>query len=64
MACEFICDGCGRRQRVRNWPGGWFKPDSWYERVDKKGKAWIACSRECIDTLNAKHEDPMPIRPI
>lgn len=50
MACEFICDGCGARQRVGHFPGGWFKPNSWYERSDGDGSQ-IACSRECIEKI-------------
>ncbi len=47
MGCEFICDGCGARQKVKRFPGGYFKPSSWYARSDKDG-GQVACSRECI----------------
>lgn len=48
MSCEFICDGCGRRQAVKaSRQGGWFKPGDWYERTDEGGTQ-TACSRECI----------------
>lgn len=50
MACEFICDGCGARQKVRHYPGGWFKPHDWYERSDDDGSQ-IACSRKCIEYI-------------
>jgi hypothetical protein len=50
MACEFICDGCGKRQKVEALPGGWFKPHNWYERQDTDG-AQVACSRECIEKI-------------
>lgn len=53
MACEFICDGCGKRQQVQAFPGGWFKPNSWYERSDKDGTQ-VACSRECIKVIAEK----------
>lgn len=53
MACEFICDGCGKRQQVSPFPGGWFKPSSWYERSDKDGTQ-VACSRECIKVIAEK----------
>lgn len=52
MACEFICDGCGKRERVPHWPGGWFKPKDWFERSDDDGSQ-VACSRECIDKIAA-----------
>lgn len=50
MACEFICDGCGKRQRVGRFPGGWFSPNSWFERSDDDG-GQVACSRECIEKV-------------
>lgn len=50
MACEFICDGCGKRCQVPHYPGGWFKPTNWYERSDDDG-AQVACSRECIEKV-------------
>lgn len=53
MACEFICDGCGKRQQVGWFLSGWFKPSSWYERSDKDGSQ-IACSRECIAKIAEK----------
>lgn len=53
MACEFICDGCGKRQQVGRFPGGWFKPSSWFERGDEDG-AQVACSRECIAKIAAQ----------
>ena len=47
MACEFICDGCGKRVQVRARPGGYFPPNSWYSRRDADG-GQEACSRECL----------------
>lgn len=54
MACEFICDGCGKRAPgVNNRLGDWFKPRSWYERVDDDG-VQTACSRECVKKIAEK----------
>lgn len=54
MPCEFICDGCGKRQRgFSNDHGDWFKPPSWFQRTDKDGTQ-VACSRRCIDIVSKK----------
>lgn len=53
MACEYICDGCGKRAPAEDWPGGLFKPSHWYERRDKDGTQ-IACSRECVALIAEK----------
>lgn len=54
MACEFICDGCGKRAAGKaTTQGYWFKPHDWYERSDKDGTQ-TACSRECIDRIAEK----------
>ena len=51
MACEIICDGCGKRAPgVSGRDGNWHKPSNWYERSDKDG-IQTACSRECIDKI-------------
>ena len=50
MACEYICDGCGKRERAQ-WNGSaWFKPHNWFSRHDKDGPQ-DACSRICIDKV-------------
>lgn len=52
MACEFICDGCGKRvpavKQSHNWH--WGKPSKWFQRVDDDG-IQDACSRECIEKI-------------
>lgn len=53
MGCKFICDGCGKEQVVPHYPGGWFKPNDWFERSDKDG-AQVACSRQCIEIIAKK----------
>ncbi len=53
MGAESICDGCGKRAAMENWPGGWFKPSHWFERKDKDG-VQTACSRECIKVIAGK----------
>ena len=50
MGMIAVCDGCGEQTPMTsNWRG-WFKPPSWFERVDEDG-IQIACSRECIDRV-------------
>lgn len=50
MACEYVCDGCGKREPAVLYPGGLFKPAAWYERSDEDG-VQHACSRECIEKV-------------
>lgn len=50
MACEYICDGCGKRQKALQNGVSWFKPSSWFERSDTDG-IQTACSRECIEKI-------------
>lgn len=50
MACEYICDGCGKRQKADHNGHNWFKPSSWFERSDEDG-IQTACSRSCIETI-------------
>jgi len=49
--CVFRCDGCGKTAPGVHYPGGWFKPDVWFERSDADG-VQLACSRECIATVS------------
>ena len=53
MACEYVCDGCGKREPA--WHNGqqWFKPTHWYERSDEDG-IQTACCRECIKKIAEK----------
>lgn len=53
MACEYICDGCGKRAPAENNRLGYFKPHGWYQRGDKDG-IQDACSRECIQKIAKK----------
>ena len=53
MACEFICDGCGKRRPASHNGRDWFKPHSWFQRSDKDGPQ-DACCRECIDKIAQK----------
>jgi hypothetical protein len=47
MACEMICDGCGKREPAQEGHGDFTKPHEWFQRSDKDG-IQLACSRECI----------------
>ena len=53
MSVIYVCDGCGKQTPAVQFPGGLFKPSSWFERRDDDG-AQHACSRECIATCAAK----------
>lgn len=54
MACEFICDGCGKREPAQLSEGGeYMKPWHWFGRRDKDGPQ-VACSRECIEKIAQK----------
>jgi hypothetical protein len=54
MACEFTCDGCGKKAPgFHNGHGQWFKPTVWFERSDEDG-IQTTCSRPCIDTIAKK----------
>lgn len=63
MACEFICDGCGKRESGMYMGFNWHKPPSWFERSDEDG-AQDACSRECIDIIAEKTGKTRVILPI
>lgn len=53
MACEYICDGCGKRIPATHNNRDYFKPDSWFQRSDEDG-IQVACSRECIKKIAEK----------
>lgn len=49
----FECDGCGKQARC---PSG-FKPPAWFARNPVGKDVTIhACSRECIETAEAKRK--------
>lgn len=53
MACEFICDGCGKHEAADiTESGDYVKPWHWFARRDKDGPQ-VACSRECINKVAA-----------
>ena len=51
MACEYICDGCGKREPADFNGREWVKPSSWYQRSDEDG-IQDACCRECIEIIS------------
>lgn len=64
MACEFICDACGKRAPgFANRMGDWFKPCAWFSRSDEDGTQ-LACSRECITILAEKTGKTSVVLPI
>ncbi len=54
MACEFICDGCGKREAGIQYNQKWFRPRDWFERWDEEDGTQTACSRECIKKIADK----------
>lgn len=50
MACEYICDRCGKRKPAIHDGRDWLKPSNWYQRIDKDGLQDV-CSRECVDII-------------
>lgn len=64
MACEFICDGCGKREPAERREKGCGKPWMWYQRTQPEtGKVFDACCRECIEQINRETGDPAPVMP-
>jgi len=63
MACEYICDGCGKREPAEKGGGHWWKPSLWFQRSDKDG-IQDACSLECIDKIAEKTGKTRVILPI
>ena len=54
MACEYICDGCGKREPAdKSLMGDWIKPRLWFRRCDLDGSQ-DACCRECIKKIAEK----------
>lgn len=53
MACEFTCDGCGKKSPALFNGRDYFKPGPWFQRSDKDG-IQDACSRECVDKIATK----------
>ena len=63
MACEFICDGCGKRALAEHNRLDWFKPSKWFQRSDDQG-IQDACSRECVKTIAEKTGKAVVVLPI
>lgn len=63
MACEFICDGCGKREPGYPLMMGWGKPRDWYERTDSDGRQ-TACSRSCIEKIAKKSGKTAVVAPV
>ena len=63
MPCEFICDGCGKRENGVYLGNQWYKPHLWFERADKDG-VQDACSRECIKIIAEKSGKTSVVLPI
>ncbi len=63
MACKYICDGCGKEAPAIMGRYEFFKPRSWFHRVDEDG-IQVACSRECIDRIAEKSGKTSVVIPI
>lgn len=54
MSAEWICDGCGKREKAETYGTHTLgKPLHWFERSDKDG-VQSACSRGCIEKIAKK----------
>lgn len=63
MACEYICDGCGKREPGVPQTHGYSKPRIWFQRGDQDGNQ-DACSRECIERIAEKSGKTGVVLPI
>ena len=61
---EFVCGGCGKRERGVFAAGRWYKPYFWFERGYDAGDVQIACSRECIEKIARKTGKTSIVKPI
>lgn len=61
--CEFICQGCGRREPGEYYGLSWHKPREWYERSDRDG-VQTACSRQCVETISRRTGKTAVVLPI
>ena len=50
MACEYVCDACGKRAPAERGRWGWNPPLGWTEMRSKCG-LWDACSEACRDVI-------------
>ena len=51
MACEYVCDGCKKKEPAEVVKCSYFKPEKWFQRSDLDG-IQDACSRECIEIIS------------
>ena len=64
MGCKFICDGCGKESKeLHGFAGGWFSPNSWFERHDSDSGRQVTCSRDCIKKVSEKTGEKHPVAP-
>lgn len=63
MSAKYICDGCGKEEPAVQYPTGWSKPPSWFQRTDKDGTQ-DACSRECIKRIAERTGKTSVVLPI
>lgn len=66
MAVIFVCDACGKQEPGQtNGAGGWSKPGEWFSRTPKGERTeLVACSRRCVERLNADRGETTPIIPL
>ncbi len=63
MGCEYICDGCGKRESAEKGERGYIKPWNWFQRSDKDG-IQVACSRRCIENVAEKSGKTRVVFPV
>jgi len=55
MACEMICDGCGKREKAVEGNRCFWKPDDWFQRRMSDGEEiQLACCEECIKIIEER----------
>lgn len=51
------CDNCGvEKPAIQGQSGLWFKPRDWFERNTPEDEIVQACSRKCVDEINAQRK--------
>lgn len=54
MACEMICDGCGKREKASEGDRNYWKPKNWYQRNSEEDGIQLACCRKCIEIIEER----------
>lgn len=59
MACEYVCDGCGRRVEAGKRGWAWERPAGWVQRAcQETGEIRDWCSEECRQRSSGDEKHP------